>query len=374
MKKNLYNIEPYVFNSSELNFDFFYQRKIEDTSCWVSNFEKKVKENLHTNKEVCALNSGTSAIHLALKMCSLEKDDVVFCSNFTFIASVNPILYEGAIPWLVDVDMTTGNMSPDYLEEAIVSCKERGKKPKAIVFTHSYGVPKKILEIKQIAEKYDLILIEDAAEAYGSFIEGKACGSIGDFGIISFNNNKISTTLGGGVLIVNNIETKNSIVKLANQNKETGRDYIHHQLGYNFRMPDVAAFLGTHQQQFLERELEMKKEIALSYQKQLDEEKNIDILFQLNEESVHQNYWMNCILFKDVKSKEAIVQVMEKNDVEVRGLWFPLNHQKFLKNAFYTGNNESLNLFQRGLCLPSGLGLTASDITKVIELVKNNIG
>ena len=368
--KKIHNIETYISNVEELNFSTFYKERKKNPRIFQLQMEEKMRNLLETKKQVCALNSGTAAIHLALKLSNLEPNDIVFCSSATFIASVNPILYEKAEPYFIDVDKQTGNMSPMYLENAILKCLSTNKKPKAIIVTHSYGMPAEMDELLRIKDKYKLTLIEDAAEALGSSYRNEFCGTLADYGIISFNTNKLCSTLGGGVLIVNNLEEKEKVKSLASQAKITGIEFMHREVGYNYLMNDMAAYLGLHQLDFLNKEIQLKESINTMYNKEISKLKNVHMLFSDDRNKIRSNKWMNCISFINEDQKNTALDNFLKNKIEVRGFWYPLQSQKFLKQYSYEGENESTKLYQRTLCLPSSINLTKNDIRRIVNVLK----
>ena len=245
-------------DAKDLDFDLFYIQKLQDPNFHQSYFENQLKRSLKTDKEVCVLSSGTAAIHIALVMSNVGHEDVVFCSNSTFIATVNPILYLNAIPYFIDIDLETGNMNMDYLEMAIIKTIEKGKLPKAVVITHSYGIPAEMNRLMQIKKKYNLIIIEDAAEALGAKYGKSYCGTISDFGVFSFNTNKINTTFGGGALVVSDFKSKKLVQKLSSHFKNNFFDFKHDKLAYNYRMNDLAAYIGAKQILSLKSELKKK--------------------------------------------------------------------------------------------------------------------
>ncbi len=370
LKRPIYNIEPYIDNLAKLDFDEFVKNKKLAPNYYQKEFEIGLKSFLNTEKEICVLQSGTAAIHLALLLSDVRENDVVLCSSATFIASVNPILYAGAIPFFVDVEMKTGNMNPEYLENAIKKCLAKNQTPKAIIVTHSYGVPAQIDRLKEIKDKYNLVLIEDAAEALGAKYDDQYCGTLADYGIFSFNTNKLNTTLGGGALVVKNKNKKDRALFLASQAKLSGVDFVHDTIGYNYRMNDLAAYVGVAQLKHLEQELEKKQKIFNWYVSTLKEIEGVRLLFQMDTTRYNQNHWMNCLYFNNEQLKLKVLNSLLKEGIEVRGFWTPMHHQIFLKKFDYEGNKESESLYKNALCLPSSVNLELKIVEKIALIIR----
>lgn len=366
MKKKIYLLEPQICSTDDLNFELFYNQKLQDPNYHQSYFENQLRKYLKTEKEVCTLSSGTAAIHISLVMSNVTSGDVVFCSNSTFIATVNPILYLHAKPYFIDIDLVTGNMNMDYLEAAIIKTLETGQLPKAVIITHSYGFPAEMKRLMEIKKKYNLIIIEDAAEALGSKYENSYCGTIADFGVFSFNTNKINTTFGGGALVVSDLESKKMVQKLSSHFKNTFFDFKHDKLAYNYRMNDLAAYIGAKQIQSLKSELCIKKKIHLMYQGFFNEN-----LIELNSGGVESNYWLNCLKIKPF-SYDNLMNNLSKKNIEIRRVWYPLNKQSFLLEFDYYGNDESLVFYNKTICLPSSINLTNEDLNKIASVILNN--
>ena len=312
------------------------------------------------------MSSGTAAIHISLVMSNVTNGDVVFCSNSTFIATVNPILYLHAKPYFIDIDLETGNMNMDYLEAAIIKTLDKGQLPKAVIITHSYGVPAEMKKLMEIRKKYNLTIIEDAAEALGSKYKNSYCGTIADFGVFSFNTNKLNTTFGGGALVVSDLKSKKMAQKLSSHFKNASFDFKHDKLAYNYRMNDVAAYIGATQILSLKIELNKKKEIHLLYQDFFD--KN---LMEVNSKEIESNYWLNCLKIKPF-SFENLANNLSKMNIEIRRTWYPLNKQPFLLGFDYYGNDESFVFYNQTICLPSSINLTNKDLNKIASLILNN--
>tara|TARA_B110000003_G_scaffold274847_1_gene315868 strand:+ start:1530 stop:2666 length:1137 start_codon:yes stop_codon:yes gene_type:complete len=333
----------------------------------VTGFESDLEEYISNDTKVACLASGTSAIHLALVLAGVKKEDEVLCQSFTFSASANPIAYQGAQPIFIDSEIESWNMCPVALEEAIKDRILKGKKPKAIIAVHLYGMPAKIDEISAIARKYEITLIEDAAEALGSNYKGQKCGSFGDFGILSFNGNKIITTSGGGALVCNNENDKQRAVFLATQARDNAAHYQHSEIGYNYRMSNVLAGIGRGQMEVLDAHIRLRRAMNQFYYKLFENVEGITV-FKEPSEAFFSNHWLTCILI-DSKitgfTSEDLRLHLEKSNIESRPLWKPMHLQPVFKYAAYYGKNISETLFKNGLCLPSGSNLTDNDRQRI---------
>ncbi|WP_145858779.1 DegT/DnrJ/EryC1/StrS family aminotransferase [Pedobacter suwonensis] len=321
-------------------------------------------------KYAAALSSGTAAIHLALILLGVGYGDEVICQSLTFSASANPIVYCGADPVFVDSEPETWNMSPEYLEEAIKDRVAKGKTVKAIIVVHLYGMPAKMSELTKIADKYNIAIIEDAAEGLGSKYNGKPLGSYGDFGVLSFNGNKIITTSGGGALLGNN---ENAIKKarfLATQARDDAPHYEHSQIGYNYRMSNIAAGIGRGQMEVLDDRISQRR---ANFKYYVDHLKDIPAISFLEEPSgFYSNRWLTCILIDPSQgvSPEMIRVALTNENIECRPLWKPMHMQPvFSKYSFY-GNGTAQGLFEKGLCLPSGSNLSKADLDRVITSIR----
>lgn len=337
-------------------------------------FEKSLTNFIGANKYVTALSSGTAAIHLALIQLGVSRGDEVICQSFTFAASANPIAYLGATPVFVDSENETWNMNPRFLEDAIKDrIAKTGKKPKAIIPVHLYGMPAKIDEILEIANRYEIPVLEDAAEALGSEYKGRKCGTFGEFACLSFNGNKIMTTSGGGALVSSTEEENRKALFLATQARDEAPHYQHSQIGYNYRLSNVSAGIGRGQMVALNDFIARRREINALYKKMLSDAKGI--MFLENPSSdFNSNYWLTCVLIDPKKigfTREDLRLTMEKEKIETRPLWKPMHLQPVFADAPFYGDGTSERLFDLGLCLPSGAGLTDDDIKKVVEVIKN---
>ena len=322
-------------------------------------------------KSCTALSSGTAAIHLALIMLGVGQGDEVLVSSFTFSATVNPIRYQQAIPVLIDSESDTWNMSPELLEKAIKDRMTKGKKPKAIILVHLYGMPSKMEELMNIAVKYDIPIIEDAAEAIGATYRGKPMGSFGDMGVFSFNGNKIITTSGGGALVSNNPDYCKKAIFLATQARDNAPHYQHSQVGYNYRMSNIVAGIGRGQMEVLDERVAARRMNYDFYKNELTGLSNIS--FVEEPEGFFANRWLTTILTDSFKTREEIRLALEKENIESRPLWKPMHLQPVFIDfpSYVDGTSETL--FNKGLCLPSGSNLNMEDLKRVVEIIKKDL-
>jgi dTDP-4-amino-4,6-dideoxygalactose transaminase len=339
----------------------------------VNNFENKLENYLGNNVSVAALNSGTAAIHLALILLGVKSGDEVICQSMTFSASANPIMYQGATPVFVDSELDTWNICPEFLEIAIKERIANGKKPKAIITVHLYGMPYKIDEIHTIANYYGIPIIEDSAEALGSHYKGKRCGTFGDFGVLSFNGNKIITTSSGGGLITKSNKLKDKIIFYATQSRDDAQHYEHSEVGYNYRMSNICAGIGCGQIEILDNNIASRRAMHDFYVK-VFQDVNAVTVFEVPNEDYFSNFWLTTILIKkdsDKKiSRKALQLAFEKANIESRPLWKPMHLQPLFLNYPYYGEKIAENLFEKGLCLPSGSNFTAQDKNRIEKVVK----
>lgn len=333
-------------------------------------FENRLVDFLDEKSQVVALNSGTAAIHLGLQLLGVQKGDVVLCQSLTFIASVNPVLYLGATPVFIGSEKETWNLCPIALEEAILNQLNKGIQPKAIVVVHLYGMPAKMNEITTISKKYKIPILEDAAEALVSSYDNQPCGTFGDFGVFSFNGNKIITTSGGGALICHSEAAKKKAIFLASQAKEDAVYYEHAQVGYNYRMSNVAASIGLGQLEVLSEHIQLRKQNHHFY-KQLFENLSEVTLHQEPNENFISNHWLTVIQLASFEQREALRLHLEKHNIESRPVWKPMHLQPLFQDNLYFGDDLADKLFDNGLCLPSGSSLSEEDkkcIKEAIEL------
>jgi dTDP-4-amino-4,6-dideoxygalactose transaminase len=321
---------------------------------------------------VAVLNSGTAAIHLSLIIIGIKAGDEVLVSSFTFSATVNPVVYQGAIPVFIDSEPDSWNMSPELLEEGIKDRMSKGKKPKAIIVVHLYGMPAKMKEIMQIAFKYEIPVIEDAAEALGSKYDNKPVGTFGDMGILSFNGNKIITTSGGGAMISDNEEFIKHARFLSTQARDSAPHYQHSQIGYNYRMSNVLAGIGRGQLSVIDERVAKRRANFDFYFKNLSPLPGISFLSE--KQLSYSNRWLTTILVDPEKtngiSNTDIRLALNDENIETRPLWKPMHRQPVFKDCPFYSNNVSDRLFSLGLCLPSGSLLSDSDLQRVLSGIK----
>ena len=334
----------------------------------VTGFEQDLETYLGNNVFVGALSSGTAALHLALILLKVKVGDEVICQSMTFSASANPIVYQGAIPIFVDSERDTWNICPNALETAIKERISKGRKPKAIIAVHLYGMPFKVDEIRTIANKYEIPIIEDSAEALGSAFKGQKCGTFGDISILSFNGNKIITTSGGGAIVTKNELLKNEAVFLATQARDNAPHYQHSKIGYNYRLSNICAGIGRGQMEILEKKKKKRREMHQFYKNVFVDQEGITIFSEPNED-YYSNHWLSAIIVNSEKnngkSSEDLRLQLENENIESRPLWKPMHLQPVFKNAPYYGGSVSEELFNNGLCLPSGSNLNSDDVARI---------
>ena len=335
----------------------------------VDEFERRLENYVGDNKEVVALSAGTAALHLGLVVLGVEAGDEVICQALTFSASANPICYQGAHPVFVDSEPDTYNMSPAALEEAIVARhRVTGRYPKAIIPVHLYGMPAKMNEIVEIAAHYGIPVLEDAAEALGSEYHGKKCGTIGNYGALSFNGNKIITTSGGGALICPDEESARRVLFFATQARENRPYYYHEHIGYNYRLSNVSAGVGCGQMDVLPERVARRRAIHQLYKEGLSNLAGVTVQCNPTEE-FDSNFWLSTILINPATgfTPEDVRVAMLNAKIETRLLWRPMQMQPIFRDAPYYGGDVSQRLFETGLCLPSGSVLTDEQISRVID-------
>ena len=338
----------------------------------VNGFEKDLEYYISENSNVACLSSGTAALHIALILAGVKRNDEVICQTLTFSASANPIRYQDAIPIFVDSEKDTWNMCPNHLENAIKDRIKLGKKPKAIILVHLYGMPAKMDEILSISKKYEITLIEDAAEALGSKYKGQKCGTFGEFGVLSFNGNKIITTSGGGALVCKSEILKQKAIFLATQSRDNAPHYQHSEIGYNYRMSNVAAGIGRGQMEVLDRHIGLRRNMNQFYKNLFKNISGINVFTEYSN-NIFYNHWLSCITIDEKKTgfnSETLRLKLEEENIESRPLWKPMHLQPVFKGAKYYGSNISENLFKKGLCLPSGSNLTEADRNRITKTVQ----
>lgn len=340
----------------------------------VNAFEQDLEQLCGEGKHVVVLSSGTAAIHLALVNLGITRGDEVICQSMTFSASANPIVYQGATPVFVDSERDSWNMDPNLLEDAIKDrIKKTGRKPKAIIPVYLYGMPGMIDEIMEVARRYEIPVVEDSAEAFGSRYRGQLCGTFGDYGIMSFNGNKMITTSGGGALICPDETTKKRIMFFATQSREPMPYYLHKEIGYNYRMSNICAGIGRGQMTVLDEHLAHHKHLCDRY---VELFANVDgITVHTNpDERYDSNYWLNTITIDPVKTGtdyETVRQHLEACNIESRPLWKPMHTQPVFQGAPAYVNGVSEGIFGVGLCLPSGPCVSDEDVELVAQEIIN---
>ncbi|MFT7351931.1 MAG: dTDP-4-amino-4,6-dideoxygalactose transaminase [Flavobacterium sp.] len=334
----------------------------------VTGLENDLESYLQQNSHVAALSSGTAAIHLGLILLDVKAGDTVICQTMTFSASANPILYQGATPIFIDSEEETWNLCPNALEEAILDGINKNKKPKAIIAVHLYGVPYQIDAIHAIAQKYEIPVLEDSAEALGSSYKNQKCGTFGAIGVLSFNGNKIITTSGGGALVCKSEEIKNKAVFFATQSRDAAPHYQHSEIGYNYRMSNICAGVGRGQMQVLDAHVAKRREMQEFYTTLFANIPGITV-FKVPNSDYFANYWLSSILVDPTKTngktREDLRLFLETKNIESRPLWKPMHLQPIFATYPYFGTRVSENLFANGLCLPSGSNITVADKSRI---------
>ena len=371
MKSKIWLSSPHMGGSEEK-----FVKEAFDTN-WIAplgpnviGFETDIESYLKEDKYVAGLSSGTAAIHLALVQLRVSHGDEVICQTFTFCGSANPIIYQGAKPIFVDSELDTWNMCPNHLEEAIKDRIAKGKKPKAIIIVHLYGMPAKIDELLEVAKRYQIPVIEDAAEALGSTYKGQKCGTFATYSVLSFNGNKIITTSGGGALVCNSKEEKDNTIFYATQARDNAAHYQHSQIGYNYRMSNISAGIGRGQMEVIDKHITLRQKMNAFYQKLFNDIKGVKVFKEPNK-NYSSNHWLSCITIENDCnfSKADFQSAMSEANIETRPLWKPMHLQPVFKDLPYFGNNESETLFNKGLCLPSGSNLTYDDRDRIFNVV-----
>ena len=335
----------------------------------VDEFEKRLSRYLEA-PDVVAVSAGTAAIHMAMVMLGVGPGDEVIYQSFTFAASANPVTYQGAKPVFVDSEPDTWNMDPAALEEAIIERhRATGRYPKAIVPVHLYGMPARMDEILEIASRYGIPVIEDAAEALGSEYKGKKCGTLGKYGALSFNGNKIITTSGGGAVICPDSEAAKRVLFYVTQARENRPYYYHEHIGFNYRMSNISAGIGCGQMDVLAEHVERRRAIHRLYSEAFKGSDRITV-HENPTDDFNSNFWLTTVLIDDA-DPEQLRQAMNSRNIETRWLWRPMHMQPVYADAPYYGGNTAESLFSRGLCLPSGSNLTDSDIERVVTTLKS---
>ena len=338
----------------------------------VDDFEKDLEQFLGEGTHVAAVNTGTAALHLALVMLGVEKDDYVICQSLTFSASANPIMYLGGIPVFVDSEPDTWNICPNALEDAVKSCIKKGKKPKAIITVCLYGMPYKVDEIREISDKYGIPILEDSAEALGSTYKGQKCGTFGDISVLSFNGNKIITTSGGGALVLKDEIYKKKAVFLSTQAKDDAPHYQHSTVGYNYRLSNVCAGIGRGQMEVINDRVALRRKNHEFYKEIFTSFVGVNF-FSEPSLDFFSNHWLNAVIIDPNKTNgfrsEDLRYEFQKENIESRPLWKPMHMQPLFNKAEYFGAIIAEKLFKFGLCLPSGSNMSNKDRERISEVI-----
>ncbi len=334
----------------------------------VTGFENDLENYLDQNVFVGALSSGTAAIHLGLILLGVKAGDEVICQSMTFSASANPIVYLGATPIFIDSEPETWNLCPNALEEDIKDRIAKGKKPKAIIAVHLYGMPYKVDEISKIANAYEIPILEDSAEALGSSYKGQKCGTFGTISVLSFNGNKIITTSGGGALVAKSKEIKDKAVFLATQARDAAPHYQHSEIGYNYRMSNICAGIGRGQMEVLDQHVAKRRSMHNFYKEYFLTNEAISV-FSEPSDAFFSNHWLSAITINSKlnqdKTSEDLRLLLDSKAIESRPLWKPMHLQPIFVQAPYYGGTCAAKLFEDGLCLPSGSNLTENEQDRI---------
>lgn len=368
-QKRIYLASPHM---SEEGYEMAWVQEAFQTN-WISPLGENVNEFekelalMVGSKAAAALSSGTAAIHMALKAAGVGKGDIVFCPTLTFSATANPIIYQHAVPVFIDSNKATWNMSPQALEEAF----RKYPNVKAVMVVHLYGLCADMDAILEICQKYNVPVIEDAAESLGSLYKGMYTGAIGDYGVYSFNGNKIITASGGGMLVSDHEERIAKVKFWSAQSRDPARHYQHSELGYNYRMSNIIAGIGRGQLNVLEKRIEKKKYIFEFYKRELSRLKCIEFM-PVNEWN-EPNYWLSVMTLKGNACPLKVIEALEGEEIESRPVWKPLHLQPYFKAYDFIGSNVSESLFEQGICLPSDTKMSDTDLEKVVETIKNAV-
>ena len=343
----------------------------------VNGLEQDLENYLYNSVHVGALSSGTAAIHLGLIILGVQAGDEVICQSFTFSASANPILYQGATPVFVDSELETWNLCPIALEEAIVDRIAKGIKPKAIIAVHLYGMPYQIEAVRAVADNYGIPILEDSAEALGSSYKGQKCGTFGDIGILSFNGNKIITTSGGGAIVTKTKALKDKAVFYATQARDTAPHYQHSEIGYNYRMSNICSGIGRGQMEVLDAHVNLRRKMHAFYVALFKGISGVTVFTAPNAD-YFSNHWLSAILIDPIKTngitRETLRLAFETANIESRPLWKPMHLQPVFEKYPYYGDKVAETLFDNGLCLPSGSNLTEEERGRIAEVVRGVFG
>lgn len=329
----------------------------------VNQFEIELAAKVGS-KDAAALSSGTAAIHLALKAAGVGEGDIVFCPTLTFSATANPIIYQNATPVFIDSDYETWNMDPEALEKAF----KKYPKVKAVIVVHLYGLSADMDKIMEVCKKHNVVVIEDAAESLGTYYKGRHTGTIGDYGIFSFNGNKIITTSGGGMLVSNNEEMIAKTRFWATQSRDPARHYQHSELGYNYRMSNIVAGIGRGQLKVLDQRVEKKRYIFDYYKRELGDLEGVE--FMPNNDWDEPNYWLSSLTLNGKVRPNQLMDALEEDNIECRPVWKPMHLQPYFQEFDFIGNGVSEQLFENGVCLPSDTKMTDDDLQRTCDVIK----
>ena len=366
MGDRIYLSSPHM---SDEGFEMQYIKEAFDTN-WIAPLGKNVNEFENElaakvgSRAAAALTTGTGAIHLALKAAGVGEGDIVFCQTLTFSATANPIIYQNAIPVFIDSDYKTWNMCPKALEAAF----EKYPDVKAVLVVHLYGLSADMDKILELCKKHDVVLIEDAAESLGTYYKGKHTGTFGDYGIFSFNGNKIITTSGGGMLVSDNEERVAKVRFWATQSRDPARHYQHSELGFNYRMSNIVAGIGRGQLKVLDQRVKKKKCIFAFYKRELGGLEGVE--FMPSNEWDEPNYWLSSMTLSGKVTPIDIMEALEAENIEARPIWKPMHMQPFFEKYDFVGTDVSEKLFRNGVCLPSDTKMTDEDLERVVEIIK----
>ncbi|WP_394121308.1 DegT/DnrJ/EryC1/StrS family aminotransferase [Planococcus donghaensis] len=366
MEERIFLSSPHM---SDEGYEQQYVKEAFDTN-WIAPLGKNVNEFENElaakvgSKAAAALSSGTSAIHLALKAAGVERDDIVFCSTLTFSATANPIIYQNAIPVFIDSDYETWNMSPKALEQAF----EKYPQVKAVLLVHLYGLSADMDQIVALCKKHDVALIEDAAESLGTYYKGQHTGTFGDYGIFSFNGNKIITTSGGGMLVSYNEERISKARFWATQSRDQAQHYQHSELGFNYRMSNVVAGIGRGQLKVLDDRVDKKNYIYNFYKNNLSDLEGVE--FMPSNEWDKPNYWLSAMTLTGKIRPVEVMDALEKENIESRPVWKPMHMQPYFEKYDFVGTNVSEKLFDSGICLPSDTKIIDEQLEKVVKIIR----
>ncbi|SCX77463.1 DegT/DnrJ/EryC1/StrS family aminotransferase [Alkaliphilus peptidifermentans] len=367
MSKKIYLSSPHLSDEGyEMEYikEAFVTNWIAPLGNNVNQFETELATKVGA-KAAAALSSGTGAIHLALKAAGVGDGDVVFCPTLTFSATANPIIYQNATPVFIDSDYKTWNICPKALEKAF----EKYPNVKAVIIVHLYGLSADMDIILEICRKHNVVVIEDAAESLGTHYKGKHTGTFSEYGIFSFNGNKIITTSGGGMLVSDNEERISKVRFWSTQSRDKARHYQHSELGFNYRMSNIVAGIGRGQLKVLDDRVEKKKYIFEFYKRELSKFEGIEFM-PINEWN-EPNYWLTCITLSGNVKPLDIMEALEKENIESRPIWKPMHMQPFFSEYDYVGGDVSQKLFENGVCLPSDTKMTEEDLSRVVEIIKS---